>query len=53
MENRRPFRKEQSLAVQKEIYAAVPEERRNELAALYACLDYRNYSPVKRFEEAS
>ena len=32
MENRRPFRKEQSLAVQKEIYAAVPEERRNELA---------------------
>ena len=53
MENRRPFRKEQSLAVQKEIYAAVPEERRNELAALYACLDYRNYSPVKRFEKAS
>ena len=53
MENNAFFSKEQSLALQKKIYAAVSEEHQPELAALYACLDYQNYSPVKRFENAT
>ncbi len=43
--------KRHSLEIQKEIYQSVPSEYRNALDRLYQCLDYENYSPVRRMEE--
>lgn len=51
MENKRAFTKEQSLQIKQTIYAAVPQEYHQELSILYACVNYQNYSPVKRLEE--
>lgn len=53
MEKNVPFTLAQSQAIKKAIYASVPKEQHTELNQLYACLDYDNYSPVKRFEKAS
>ena len=53
MEKNIPFTLAQSQAIKKAIYASVPKEQHTELNQLYACLDYDNYSPVKRFEEAA
>ncbi len=53
MEKNIPFTLAQSQAIKKAIYASVPKEKHQELNQLYACLDYDNYSPVKRFEEAA
>ncbi|MBO5442383.1 MAG: hypothetical protein J6A33_01190 [Alphaproteobacteria bacterium] len=43
--------KKRSLKILKEIYQSVPPEDRNALDRLYQCLDYENYSPVKRMEQ--
>ena len=53
MEKNVPFTLAQSQTIKKAIYASVPKEQHTELNQLYACLDYNNYSPVKRFEEAA
>lgn len=43
--------KKHSLEIQKKIYQTIPVTYRDALNRLYQCLEYENYSPVKRMEE--
>lgn len=51
MKDNDSFTKEQSLQIKRDIFASVPQELHQELSALYTCVNYQNYSPVKRLEE--
>ena len=53
MENNTAFSKEDSLSIFQTIQATVPQQQQSEFKNLYRLVDYQNYSPVKRFEEAS
>ena len=53
MEKDVPFTKKRSLELKKAMYAAVPVELHPQLDKLYETTNYKNYSPVRRFEEAS
>ena len=46
------FGKAQSLEIKRAVYASVPKEYRAGLDSLFASLNYDNYSPVRRMEEA-
>ena len=44
--------KRQSIVLKQKLYKSVPQKYHNDLDSLYKQVDYQNFSPVKRFEEA-
>ena len=52
IEQERVMNREKSIILKSKLYKAIPRENYDFLTELYGCVDYRNYSPVKRLEKA-